>query len=344
VCSYHSWRYDSAGNCIHVTDRELFHKEALDGSLNLRAVRCETHGGFVFINMDGGAAPLRDFIGEVAEITSGYQLERMEVRADAVLELACNWKTTLDAFSENYHVHMTHQFAMPITEDKLGQLDFYPGGHTRRIVPLGNPAVRRGHATAIHPMQAHMLEAAGIDPGKFAGGAMDVRRAVQRAKRRMGGQAAMAYQHLSDNQLTDDWAVNLFPNMHWSLHAEGALVMRYHPHVSDPNRCSLHILVLAHAGLPFNFYLPEATEFEPSGRPKRIFVRHDDPDVKERIGQLLWEDIRNTRETQRGLQSRGFGRMRLSEHEQAIMYQYATMDRYLNTEYGSVSAHSAVKG
>jgi hypothetical protein len=227
---------------------------------------------------------------------------------------------------------MTHQFAMPITEDKIGQMDFYPGGHTRRIVAIGNPAQRRGAAGPLHPMQEHLLASVGIDPGSFAGGALDVRRAVQQAKRAMGGPAAEAYRDLSDNQLTDDWAVNIFPNMHWSMHAEGVLVLRYFPHPNDVGRCALHITVLAHPGMPFQFYLPDATEFEPSGRPKRLRVRHDDPDVKERIGQLMFEDIRNTRETQLGLQSQGFRRMRLSEHEQPIMYQYATMDRYLAAE------------
>jgi hypothetical protein len=49
--------------------------------------------------------------------------------------------------------------------------------------------------------------------------------------------------------------------------------------------------------------------------PKRVHVRHDAPDVIEKIGSLMYEDIRNTRETQLGLQSRGFKAMRLSEHE-----------------------------
>jgi phenylpropionate dioxygenase-like ring-hydroxylating dioxygenase large terminal subunit len=332
VCPYHSWRYDRSGRCTRVTDRELFKQEALSGSLDLPRIRCESFAGFVFINMDDDAPPLMDHLGELTDVIAGYGLDNMEIRNDVVLELDCNWKTVLDAFSENYHVHITHSFALPIAEDKVGQMDFYPGGHTRRIVALGDPALRRGNVNALHPMQRMLLETVGIDPDQFEGGPRSVRRAVQEAKRAMGAPLSQIYDRLSDNQLTDNWALNLFPNMHIDLHAEGALSLRYFPHRSDPERCTLHIMVLAHPGLPFTFYLPDATEFEDNGRPKRLRIRHDDPNIREEIGQLLSEDIRNTRETQRGFQSRGFKKMRLSEHEQPIMYQHATMDSYLDGE------------
>ncbi|MET0546809.1 MAG: aromatic ring-hydroxylating dioxygenase subunit alpha [Caulobacterales bacterium] len=329
VCPYHSWRFDSAGKCLRVTDQELFSQKALAGSLDIPNVRCETADGFVFINMDQNAKPLAEHLGEVTEIISGYRLDQMEIRADVILELDCNWKTILDAFSENYHVHITHAFAMPMTEDKIGQMDFYPGGHTRRIVAIGDPAARHGDVSVLHPSQAYFLQSAGIEPENYSGDAYGVRRAVQQGKRAMGGKAGEAYATLSDNQLTDDWAMNIFPNMHLSLHAEGGLMMRYYPHRSDPNRCSLHIMTLAHPGLPFEAYLPDAPKKEANGRPSRVRVRHDDPHVIEAIGQLLYEDIRNTREAQFGLQSNGFRKIRLSEHEQPIMFQNATMDRYL---------------
>jgi len=327
VCPYHSWSYDRGGRCIHVTDRGMFRPAALAGSLDIPTVRCEQFGGFVFICINGNTQPLSAHLGEMADIVQGYRMERMEVRSDASLDLACNWKLMLDAFSEVYHAHITHPGAAAIIEDRRIQTDFYANGHTRRIVPVGEPSGRLGRQAVLNASQRFLLAEAGLDPEVHTG---NVRLAVQQAKRAMTGPRAQVYSTLSDNQLTDDWAINIFANIHWSLHAEGMLLLTYNPHPSDPNQCRLGISVLAHPGIPFDlYYMPDAKEHEPSGRPRRVRLRHDDPDLAAVIGHLLFEDIRNTRETQQGIQSRGFGGVRLSEQEQALMHQNAEMDRLL---------------
>jgi phenylpropionate dioxygenase-like ring-hydroxylating dioxygenase large terminal subunit len=329
ICPYHSWRFDRAGKCTRVTDREMFNPAALDGALDLPTVRCETWGGFVFINMDPNAGSLAEHIGEVDDIVSGFHVERLEVRADVTVELDCNWKTILDAFSENYHVHITHPAAALISDDKFAQMDFYAGGHTRRIVPIGDPSSRRGQVSTLNPVQEAMLQGLGLDVSALADRPYEVRRAIQLAKRKFTGPFAEAYKDLSDGQLTDDWAMNLFPHTHLSMHAEGVLWMRYYPHRSDPNKCTLHVVTLGQPGIPFEFYLPESPEREANGRPKRQRLRHDDPHLQDKIGLLLFEDVRNTRETQLGIQSAGFKVMRLSEHEQPIMYQHWRIDQFL---------------
>jgi len=86
------------------------------------------------------------------------------------------------------------------------------------------------------------------------------------------------------------------------------------------------------AKLPAYMGVPADADISGATRPDRIYSRADDPDVKAIIGQLLWEDIRNTRESQRGMQSRGMGPMRLSELEQCMQHQYAEMDRYLEAQ------------
>ena len=176
-----------------------------------------------------------------------------------------------------------------------------------------------------------LLKNAGVDPEAFKGAPEDVRRAIQNAKRASTGPESEIYDHLSDNQLSDNWAMNIFPNLHWSTHSEGMLMLRHEPHRTDPDKCYLHAVVLAYPGMNFELYAPAApnAKREKSGRPSRIRARHDDPDVLEVIGLLLYEDIRNTRETQQGMKSRGFSRIRLSEHEQPIMHQHAEIDRYL---------------
>ena len=102
VCPFHSWRYDRSGKNVGVTDRYSFKPGALCGRLDLRKIKLDTYGGFIFINMDDNAGPLSEYLGEFGDITSVYPLDKMEVRADIRLELACNWKIFQDAFSENW--------------------------------------------------------------------------------------------------------------------------------------------------------------------------------------------------------------------------------------------------
>jgi len=49
-----------------------FHADALCGDLNLKAVRCESWGGFVFINPDLDAEPLLDFLDAMPAMLEAY--------------------------------------------------------------------------------------------------------------------------------------------------------------------------------------------------------------------------------------------------------------------------------
>jgi phenylpropionate dioxygenase-like ring-hydroxylating dioxygenase large terminal subunit len=330
VCPYHGWSYDREGRCKSVMDRDLFRAESICGDLDIKQVRCETLAGFAFINMDDDAMSLREYFGAIPDLMRGYCIEDMVVRNDVTVEQTCNWKTMLDAFSENYHVDMTHPAASFLVDDREVQMDFYPNGHARRITPIGVHNSRRGPPGPLNDAQRFMLTSVGLDADKYQGDSNSVRRAMQLAKRAMNGRAAAVYAPLSDGQLTDDWAMNLFPNMHWSTHAEGMLMLQYLPHATDPERCQLRIVVLGHRGMPFDMYMPAANDRVEVERPHRIHIRHDDPRIESMIGLLLWEDVRMTNAVQRGLKSRAFKAMRLSEHEQVIRHQHAHLARYLD--------------
>lgn len=332
VCRYHSWNYSRTGQCERVTDRDLFKDEALCGALDIPRVRCETYGGFVFINMDEHAPSLTDYLGEIPDILSGYMLSEMVVLNDVILDMDCNWKTVLEAFSENYHVHMAHPTASWVVDERITQMDFYKGGHARRITPVGVHNSRRGAPGPVNDMQKAILRGLGVDAEAFDGDANDVRRAIQVAKRTTPGPLADVFARLSDGQLSDDWAMNIFPNLHLSCHAEGVLTLRYYPHPTDPGRCQLHASVLGFTAQPFDDGFYPAPVPSNEGRPPRVRVRHDDPDVAAAVGPLLCEDIATTVGAQRGMGSKGFTAIRLSEHEQVIRHQYAEIDRYLNRD------------
>src|SRR5262249_33996726 len=70
-CRYHGWRYDLTGALVGVPDREEF--PGLPDDVRLGPVRCDTWGGFVFVNMDADAPPLLEFLDPIPKILGPYR-------------------------------------------------------------------------------------------------------------------------------------------------------------------------------------------------------------------------------------------------------------------------------
>src|SRR5262249_3795339 len=73
-----------------------------------RPGRCELWEGFVFVNLDDGAAPLRDYLGRFAEGLAGYPFDRMTEVYQYRADVNSNWKLYVDAFAEFYHAPVLH--------------------------------------------------------------------------------------------------------------------------------------------------------------------------------------------------------------------------------------------
>ena len=122
TCFYHLWTYDSGGSCIGIPRAEGYASSGLDKArLGLRAVRCETKLGLVFINMEDEAPELDAFLGGALDHFEGIMgaapLETFHVSSSL---LNCNWKawqeTNLDLYHEYMHVVLrkTQLNAMPM--------------------------------------------------------------------------------------------------------------------------------------------------------------------------------------------------------------------------------------
>ena len=111
-------------------------------------MRCESWAGFVFVNLDPDAAPLRDYLGVVPEHLAPYHFEEWSIapRRDASRS-PCNWKTSVDAFNEAYHIAATHTWTLEFSDDVNTRYDCYER-HTRMIFPEAQPSPRHpGHGT-----------------------------------------------------------------------------------------------------------------------------------------------------------------------------------------------------
>ncbi len=331
VCRFHSWVYGLDGINRRVTDREYFKPEALCGDLNLRSVRCESWGGFVFINPDPDAEPLRDFLDAMPAMLEAYAIDDMHIVKDVVIAMDCNWKVAAEAFLEPYHVHITHPALLPAVDEVYNQYDFYRNGHARLITPLGVPSPRERDRDSINPGLAYMLREAGVDPESFTGNALDVRAAIAAAKRKTDNVFGLDYSAFSDAQLTDDWNPSIFPNMALNAFPEAVQVMRFLPHPTDPAKSYFHVWILVPTTKPgvrppANFGVEPEVDVTGAVRPQRLYTQQD----KAGVGEVLQQDIDNMAAVQRGLASAGMvNGLRLSEQEQRIQQFHAQIDRCL---------------
>ena len=128
-CPFHGWRWDLDGANTFVLDAHEFPEEPAD-HLRLHDVRCETYGGFVFVNFDPDAASLADYLEEIPGYFDPYRPERMCFTTHKTTVLPANWKVVVDAFNEGYHIAATHPEILRWKDDAA--LEYTPlRTHTR---------------------------------------------------------------------------------------------------------------------------------------------------------------------------------------------------------------------
>jgi methanesulfonate monooxygenase large subunit len=136
TCIFHSWTFDSRGNCTGISRRKEGYQDRLDAcDVGLRSVRCEvSYGGFVWVNLDDSAPALAAFIGDALGSIEPHVLEPLEVFHYQRVSIRTNFKLWHDTNSEFYHDYM-HYFNR-ITGMRQ------PGYFERKYVPFPN-----GHAS-----------------------------------------------------------------------------------------------------------------------------------------------------------------------------------------------------
>jgi len=335
TCAFHSWQYDLDGECTRITDRETFNPNLLCQNPKLKEVHCETFAGIVFINMDDDPPPLSERIGLPPGYLESYQLDKMHCVRHVVSEWAANWKTGVDAFYETYHLHAVHPETQDVMDDLGVQVDLYPHGASRMIVPIGVKTQRQLDQDVMNASLEYMMAEASMSPEEYPHNAREVRAAIQQAKRRRSKKFDLGYERFTDGQLTDSWATGIFPNVQIGLHPEGAFLMRFMPHATDPERFYYDTMTLIRPVADPNYRtpgwmgLPEGTDTSGEFRPDTEYVPLGEPP---NLGQVLDQDSELLPVVQRGIRSRGFDGPIWGEQEQRLRHFHKELERYLNGE------------
>jgi choline monooxygenase len=116
-CPYHGWTYGNDGALKGMVEFEgvCDFDRAKNG---LVPVRVETWEHFVFVNLDGQAAPLLEFLGVVPEIVAPLAMTtKLHYFDRRIYTLNCNWKVYADNYLDGgYHVPHAHKGLSSVIE------------------------------------------------------------------------------------------------------------------------------------------------------------------------------------------------------------------------------------
>lgn len=333
-CGFHGWQYHLDGAIKAIPEAHDFPQGVPAESLSLREIRCEAWGGFIWISMDPDIEPLLDYLGVVPEHLAPYEMESMVLVSDETVEWHCNWKTSVDIFSETYHVRGVHPESEYVADDVNVQVDLY-GAHSRFIAPMYVPSPRKiGQEKALNQTMVEYLKSEGFPIDAFEGDVTTLRGAVAAHKRSMTNESGLDFSKLTDDQLTADYHYNVFPNVTFNLFGEQMWMFRHRPHPTDPDRMYFDRMIFnrvpkgeataaTKAGAVDMFV--ELGDFNVDERPEHVFYRYGEKSS----GLLLDQDASCLAGVQKGLHSRGMQGLWISHHERRIRNFHYWWEKYL---------------
>jgi len=330
-CLFHAWEYDIDGSLLHAVDPQCFPQGLPRERLSLAPVHCDTWAGFVFVTLDPDPEPLRDFLGVVPEHLDPYGFERWKVRFDCTIEIDCNWKTSVDAFNEAYHISGTHNWTLEFSDDVNTRYDCYDR-HTRMIFPEVVASPRHPGAGTVTPAIEEMfLRRVGVDVEGFEGGPREARKAFADRVRSLGPVLGADFSKLDDDQMCDDFHYTIFPNTTFNTHSMFLWVFTHRPHPSDPNKMLFDFIDLLNAPA------------QDVPRPEKLhLVQTDSLTGLCDGGEVLDEDLYNLPRIQAGMRSSGFRELHLGTQEVRILHHHDTLMRYI--EAGEAAAQTGRAG
>ena len=312
-CQYHHWEYALDGSFKRIPDLDTFPQGA-PPCRGLKELPCAAWGGFVWFSLDPDAGPLEDYLDPVHKHLDPYNFPKMALTRDITVEWNCNWKASVDAFNESYHVQGIHPQLMWYLHDLDIQIDCFER-HNRYLIPFAtwSPRVRRPPAIP-DPIKV-IMKSAGMDPADYDEPYENIRRDVQQWKRKHGPAQGKDYSKLNDDQLTDDYHYLIFPNVTLNVHADDLMLFRQRPHPTDPDRMFYDIWTFE--------LVPEGHEWP--ARPKHQHFRHGEKS----IGLVLDQDAANLPGVQAGMHSAAFEGLWIGAQELRIRHFHKVIDDYV---------------
>ena len=339
VCPYHGWRYQLDGVLAEVPDVERFCPAPDAQTRSLTPVKLETWAGLVWLNMDPDSVPLAEFLGPVAKNLSPYHFENMRLVKHQTVSLDANWKTVRDNFLEQYHVDFIHPQHAGFVDCCNSYNTLWPWGHSATQVEGCVTNSRYPTPEEVPEPLQPFIQGLGLDPAAFSGRVPEIRAAVQQAKRTLGAELGLDYSELSDEQLSDVWQYDIFPNTFMTIHPEELWIYGPRPHAATPDKCYFDKYTLQ---VPRELAVddsrgyalhPALLEAQPAERPEQeVFDRQAVVAGEKSLTITIDQDIYYLPDMQAGMHSRGFDSALLNADEVRIQHFHDWVDAWMDGE------------
>ena len=159
-CPYHSWSYRLDGSlraAPTLTQSPNFDMSAWP----LMNLRVEEWLGWIFLDLSGTAPSLEDTFGNLAEVLTPYEPERLQMVTRHSYEIAANWKLVVENYHECYHCTSIHPELCQVTPPDSGE-DIAPTG-----LWCGGTMILKDHAVTMSLTGASQgVNFRGLRPGQ----------------------------------------------------------------------------------------------------------------------------------------------------------------------------------
>lgn len=336
-CSFHAWEWNVDGTVRNIPSKWDF-PQVKKEEYRLPEIRIDRWGGFLFVNPDPDAGPLSESLGVLPAHFASWKPEDRFTFVHVRKLVRANWKTTMEAFLEAYHVIETHPDAMPFTGDASTQYDIWDDGKkahvSRSLTPLAVPSPHLGDEASVQAALDAVMQVFALSMGPGANvptfdAAKGTGRADIAAWRRemMAAGFARDFSHLCDSELLDTTQYFMFPNF-CPWYGEGLpLTYQFLPYKNDPD-CSIMsirlLLPVPGNGIPRP---PSAPIIEVDFDETFVGV----PELG-LIGHIFEQDMSNLPGVQIGMKSAAqrFSNATLGQYQESrISHFHETLDRYL---------------
>ena len=315
-CSYHHWRYRLDGALASAPRADAFPGRRLTEEIRLAEISCAVRLGFVWVSMSAEPEPIDAFLAPVAPGIALYRPERFTQATEVTVEVACNWKTSVDVNNEAYHIPTLHPELLEVVDDALIEEEML-GPHSTIRVPLGAAARGSPSEGKIGAGLQHFMRSVGLDPATFQGTAAEVRPALARAVRARAVAEGVDLSALPDEALVEKRQFHVFPNVQLNFTARTLEIYRHRPHGAEP---------LA------TLFDEQFYDLLPPGAPRKPLRARRLKHGEAPLGPVMGADVDLLPLLTRGMASRGFAGLYLGGREAGIANMHRALDAWLFTE------------
>ncbi|HYD07960.1 MAG TPA: SRPBCC family protein, partial [Reyranella sp.] len=306
-------------------------------------LRCDTWGGFVYVDMRADGESLEEFLGDAGRILAHFELDKMRYKWRQWCIYPANWKTSIEAFMEPYHTTTTHHQLTAYAEfyaysKAYGRhsVSGFDQRQAKEVTDQGGSVSRAGKGDDPR-VSTYELARENYTTINYSASTDTLIAAAARLRDELPETATVGevMAHWMASAKADDaargviWpeippavmaeaglAWTLFPNQNILQGVTFALGYRARPYGDDPDMCVFEAYALER--------YPEGQE------PETDWVLAEP--TEEHWGKVLAQDFDNMKYVHKGMKSRGFrGALPNPHQEQKIINAHRNLAEFMGT-------------